>query len=67
MAQLSTRRKTLSSAFRVQLEVCSIQCLNIVNLNASLGGDAGGAGSEDCLKVNVYAPLNATKESNCKQ
>ncbi|KZV71510.1 alpha/beta-hydrolase [Peniophora sp. CONT] len=28
------------------------------------GGDAGGAGSEDCLKVNVYAPLNATKESN---
>ncbi|KZV71509.1 alpha/beta-hydrolase [Peniophora sp. CONT] len=27
-------------------------------------GEAGGAGSEDCLKVNVYAPLNATKESN---
>ncbi|KAH9848631.1 alpha/beta-hydrolase [Lenzites betulinus] len=24
------------------------------------GGDAGGAGSEDCLKVNVYAPAGAT-------
>ncbi|KAI0795489.1 alpha/beta-hydrolase [Abortiporus biennis] len=23
------------------------------------GGDAGGAGSEDCLKVNVYAPVGA--------
>lgn len=29
-------------------------------------GDAGGAGSEDCLKVNIYAPANATSESNCK-
>ncbi|KAF8525551.1 alpha/beta-hydrolase [Hysterangium stoloniferum] len=28
------------------------------------GGDAGGAGSEDCLKVNIYTPINATKESN---
>ncbi|KAI0029012.1 Alpha/Beta hydrolase protein [Vararia minispora EC-137] len=27
-------------------------------------GDAGGAGSEDCLKVNVYAPVNATKDSH---
>ncbi|KAF8193430.1 alpha/beta-hydrolase [Pholiota molesta] len=27
-------------------------------------GDAGGAGSEDCLKVNIYAPVNATKHSN---
>ncbi|KAF6759817.1 EstA protein [Ephemerocybe angulata] len=26
-------------------------------------GDAGGAGSEDCLKVNVYAPAGATKTS----
>lgn len=26
-----------------------------------LGGDAGGAGSEDCLKVNVYAPFSAKK------
>ncbi|KAF8532038.1 alpha/beta-hydrolase, partial [Gautieria morchelliformis] len=26
-------------------------------------GDAGGAGSEDCLKVNIYTPVNATKES----
>ena len=28
--------------------------------------DADVLGSEDCLKVNIYAPLNATKESNCK-
>ncbi|KAF9483207.1 alpha/beta-hydrolase [Pholiota conissans] len=28
------------------------------------GGDAGGAGSEDCLNVNIYAPVNATKHSN---
>ncbi|TFK48389.1 alpha/beta-hydrolase [Heliocybe sulcata] len=27
-------------------------------------GDAGGAGSEDCLKVNIYAPYGATKGSN---
>ncbi|KZV98696.1 alpha/beta-hydrolase [Exidia glandulosa HHB12029] len=27
-------------------------------------GDAGGAGSEDCLKVNIYAPANATTRSN---
>ncbi|KAF8871765.1 Alpha/Beta hydrolase protein [Infundibulicybe gibba] len=28
------------------------------------GGDAGGAGSEDCLNVNIYAPLGAKKGSN---
>ncbi|KAJ7165538.1 alpha/beta-hydrolase [Mycena crocata] len=28
------------------------------------GGDAGGAGSEDCLKVNVYAPAGAKAGSN---
>ncbi|KAG6884629.1 hypothetical protein C0993_009434 [Termitomyces sp. T159_Od127] len=27
-------------------------------------GDAGGAGSEDCLKVNIYTPADANKESN---
>ncbi|TFY56348.1 hypothetical protein EVG20_g8956 [Dentipellis fragilis] len=27
-------------------------------------GDAGGAGSEDCLKVNIYAPSGAKKGSN---
>ena len=25
-------------------------------LNLIQGGDAGGAGSEDCLKVNIYTP-----------
>ena len=29
-------------------------------------GDAGGAGSEDCLNVNIYAPVNATKDSKCE-
>ncbi|EDR04100.1 uncharacterized protein LACBIDRAFT_295121 [Laccaria bicolor S238N-H82] len=28
------------------------------------GGDAGGAGSEDCLKVNIYAPVGAKRGSN---
>ncbi|KAI9344532.1 Alpha/Beta hydrolase protein [Zopfochytrium polystomum] len=28
------------------------------------GGAVGGAGSEDCLFVSVYAPANATKHSN---
>ncbi len=27
-------------------------------------GDAGGAGSEDCLKVNVYAPFGAKSGDN---
>ncbi|TFK33466.1 Alpha/Beta hydrolase protein [Crucibulum laeve] len=27
-------------------------------------GDAGGAGSEDCLKVNIYAPVGANRGSN---
>ena len=29
-------------------------------------GDAGGAGTEDCLKVNIYTPVNATAHSNCR-
>ncbi|KIK58090.1 hypothetical protein GYMLUDRAFT_706284 [Collybiopsis luxurians FD-317 M1] len=28
------------------------------------GGDAGGAGSEDCLKLNVYAPFGAKNGDN---
>ncbi|KDQ50936.1 hypothetical protein JAAARDRAFT_141079 [Jaapia argillacea MUCL 33604] len=28
------------------------------------GGDAGGAGSEDCLNINIYAPYGATNTSN---
>lgn len=30
------------------------------------GGDAGGAGSEDCLKLNIYAPAGAKKGDKCK-
>ncbi|KAH6909244.1 EstA protein [Coprinopsis sp. MPI-PUGE-AT-0042] len=29
------------------------------------GGDAGGAGSENCLKVNIYTPSGAGKHSKC--
>lgn len=37
-------------------------------VQGSIGqGDAGGAGSEDCLKVNIYAPVNATSHSNCRR
>ena len=31
-----------------------------------LGGDAGGAGSEDCLKVNVYAPAGRRQQRVAK-
>lgn len=34
-------------------------------VQGSIGeGDAGGAGTEDCLKVNIYTPVNATSRSN---
>lgn len=29
-----------------------------------LEGDAGGAGTEDCLKLNVYAPFGAKSGDN---
>ncbi|KAL5497992.1 hypothetical protein ACEPAH_2923 [Sanghuangporus vaninii] len=33
-------------------------------IQGSTGGDdAGGAGSEDCLKTNIYTPVNATSRS----
>ena len=36
-------------------------------VQGSIGeGDAGGAGSEDCLKVNIYTPVNATADSKRK-
>ena len=30
------------------------------------GGDAGGAGSEDCLNVNIYAPVGVKPSSKCR-
>ncbi|PFH45585.1 hypothetical protein AMATHDRAFT_71494 [Amanita thiersii Skay4041] len=34
-------------------------------IQGSIGaGDAGGAGSEDCLKVNIYTPVGAKRGSN---
>lgn len=36
--------------------------MNIFSLRVE--GDAGGAGSEDCLKVNIYAPVGARQGSN---
>jgi len=32
----------------------------------SSGTDMGGAGSEDCLKINLYAPVGANRDSNRK-
>lgn len=29
-------------------------------------GDHGGAGSEDCLKVNIYVPAGAKRGDNCE-
>lgn len=40
------------------LSYCA-RCFYMLMKSMSVG-DAGGAGSEDCLKVNVYAPANAT-------
>ena len=35
-------------------------------LNSIQGGDAGGAGSEDCLKVNIYTPYGlGSKAKDC--
>lgn len=28
-----------------------------------IGGDAGGAGTEDCLKINVYTPIGTKSGS----
>ena len=33
---------------------------------AGAGGDRGGAGSEDCLKVNIYTPSKARADSGCE-
>ena len=33
---------------------------------AGTGGDRGGAGTEDCLKVNIYTPSKAKAGSNCE-
>jgi hypothetical protein len=31
--------------------------------NGYLGGNAGGAGGEDCLRVNIYATFEAVKDN----
>ena len=33
---------------------------------AGTGGDRGGAGTEDCLKVNIYTPSKAKPGNNCE-
>ncbi|KAI5118950.1 hypothetical protein M0805_006296 [Coniferiporia weirii] len=56
----------------VVLNTSNLRGLGVINatdypdfcVQGSIGeGDAGGAGSEDCLKVNIYAPVNATSRS----
>ena len=49
-------------AYKERLAVCFF--LGLASTN-SLDGDAGGAGSEDCLKVNVYAPAGAKSGDKC--
>ncbi|CAA7267442.1 unnamed protein product [Cyclocybe aegerita] len=49
---LRTRERVLHSVFRK------------LSMAFSSDGDAGGAGSEGCLKVNIYAPVVAKYGSN---
>lgn len=51
---------TTGSEFRIK------RCFkrSVYSPRHDVDGDAGGAGSEDCLKVNIYAPVHATKSSN---
>ena len=62
------RRATLSSVYRAGQDVRIHHLhLNVDKLcvhadtRYRIDGDVGGAGSEDCLKVNVYAPVGAKK------
>ncbi|CAL1710102.1 unnamed protein product [Somion occarium] len=57
------QRRTRFLAFKVPWQVCSEILLGwaLRLIDALFVGGAGGAGSEDCLKVNVYAPLGAKK------
>ena len=55
---LNTTRVGLESAGRV---VDATEYPEFCIQGTTGGGDAGGAGSEDCLKVNIYAPPDATK------
>ena len=51
-----------TSAFRARLEVrVTSPKYHTSQADNFSGGDAGGAGSEDCLKINVYAPASAKK------
>ena len=60
-AKSSTQLSILTSACRGQLavRVHAYDFTNQLSEFFDLDGDAGGAGSEDCLKVNVYAPAGA--------
>ena len=60
------RRATLSSVYKAGQDVrISHPSLDVDKLYADtryrIDGDMGGAGSEDCLKVNVYAPVGVKK------
>lgn len=60
-AKSLTQLSILISACRDQpaVRVHVSDFTNQLNEPFNLDGDAGGAGSEDCLKVNVYAPAGA--------
>lgn len=39
---------------------------DLTSTGPGTGDDRGGAGSEDCLKVNIYTPSKASAGSNCE-
>ena len=58
-----TQQPTLIFVFKGLREVRLNPPLRRLSLTlvVYVGGDAGGAGSEDCLKVNIYTPAGAQK------
>jgi hypothetical protein len=52
---------------RAQGEIInSIEYPDVCIQGSTGGSNFGGTGTEDCLKVNVYAPANATSSSKCE-
>lgn len=46
--------------------MCFVVAPPIIEPFNFLEGDHGGAGSEDCLKINIYAPVGAKEGDNCE-
>lgn len=60
-------RHTLISVSRAQMVISHFNTERKMYRSYAYGSDGpGGGGSEDCLNVNVYAPLNAKKGDKCR-